>query len=179
MYRCARSKLDLLTGPFKRYRRCLKTWGGAEEGRWGWRVSLEENGGWDPALKNESRSLYVAGQIGEINVLAPVAASLQPLFSALSPPCREAEKVLHWSLGGEAGRRPSSPRGHIFCPIRLTSVWIAGLSHPVTWPPLCTCTFCVRPRWCPHPWPGLSLACHWLAQTVTDSPNAQLVPSLV
>lgn len=39
---------------------------------------------WRRPLKNDSRSLYVAGQIREINVLAAVAASLQ----SLSGSCR-------------------------------------------------------------------------------------------
>lgn len=106
------------------------------------------------ALKNESRSLYVAGQIREINVLATVAASLQ----SLSTLCRlhvARLKRYFIEVWGRGGRRPSSLRGHIFCPIRLIPVWMADLSNPVTWLTLYTCSFCVRPRW--SPWPRLSL----------------------
>lgn len=95
---------------------------------WTWLLESHKNSG-ETALKNESRSLYVPGQIREINVLSTVAASLQ----SLSRSCRlhvARLKRYFIEVWGRSGRRPSSPRGHIFCPIRLISVWMADLSNP-------------------------------------------------
>lgn len=54
-------------------------------------------------------------------------------------------------FGGRSGRWPSSPRGHILCPIKLISVWMADLPNPETWLALYACTFWLRPLW--SPWP--------------------------
>lgn len=94
-------------------------------------------------------------------MLASVAASLR----SHSRPCRlHVARVKRYfiEVWGRSGRRPSSHRGHIFCPIRLIPAWMADLSHPVTQLALRTCTLCVRPHGSPlaptgpH-WPPLSL----------------------
>lgn len=84
-------------------------------------------------------------------MLASVAASLR----SHSQPCRlhgARLKRYFIEVWGRSGRRPSSHRGHIFCPIRLIPAWMADLSNPVTRLALRTCTFCVRPY-------GSPLAC--------------------
>lgn len=78
-------------------------------------------------------------------MLASVAASLR----SHSRPCRlHVARVKRYfiEVRGRSGRRPSSHRGHIFCPIRLIPAWMADLSHPVTQLALRTCTLCVRPH---------------------------------
>lgn len=81
-------------------------------------------------------------------MLASVTASLR----SHSRPCRlhvARLKRYFIKVWGRSGRRPSSHRGHIFCPIRLIPAWMADLSNPVTRLALRTCTFCVRPHGSP------------------------------
>lgn len=97
-----------------------------------------------------------------------MAASLQ----SLSRSCRlhvARLKRYFIEVWGRSGRRPSSPRGHIFCPIRLISVWMADLSNPVTWLLLYTCTFCVRPRRSPL---GLAFLCGFFCGVPIERPAA-------
>lgn len=78
-------------------------------------------------------------------MLASVAASLR----SHSQPCRlhvARLKRYFIEVWGRSGRRPSSHRGHIFCPIRFIPAWMADLSNSVTRLALRTCTFCVRPH---------------------------------
>lgn len=96
----------------------------------------------------------------------------QQSLQSLSRPCRlhvARLKRYFIEVWGRSGRRPSSPRGHIFCPIRLISVWMADLSNPVTWLPLYACTFCVRPRWSLL---GLAFLCGFFCGVPIERPAA-------
>lgn len=95
------------------------------------------------------------GQIREIN--AGRRGCVPPIpFSALSPPCREAEKVLYWSLGGEVGEGRVHTEDTFSVP--LGSFQPGWPTSPTLWPgslseraPSCACALAG-----PH-WPPLAL----------------------